>query len=79
MKARAVVKLTRLYKDQSSGGNGCPTVYLGDNGELVVQGQLVDGDTFAELENVLPGEGAVRIDPVVVLGAIEQYRAAGQR
>lgn len=69
------MKLTRLHKDDNSGGNGCPTVYLGESGELVVQGQLVDADTFGELENVLPGETAVRIAPEVVLGAIERYRA----
>ena len=69
------MKLTKLYKDQSSGGNGCPTVYLSETGELVVQGSLVDGATFAELENVLPGEGAVRISADVVAGAMEQYHS----
>ncbi|MEU8265011.1 hypothetical protein AB0C02_30920 [Micromonospora sp. NPDC048999] len=73
------MKLTKLYKDVGSGGNGCPTVYLAESGELVVQGHLVDGDTFGELENVLPGEGAVRISAEVVLGAIERYRESGQR
>jgi hypothetical protein len=68
------MKLTKLYKDQNSGGNGCPTVYLADNGELVVQGHGVDTATFAELENVLPGEQAVRISADVVLGAVERYR-----
>ncbi|MER6734748.1 hypothetical protein [Streptomyces puniciscabiei] len=67
------MKLTKLYKDQSSGGNACPTVYLGESGELVVQGYTVDSATFGELENVLPGEGAVRIAPEVVAGAMEQY------
>ena len=68
------MKLTKLFKDQGSGGNGCPTVYLGETGELVVQGDKLDDATFAELENVLPGEGAVRISPEVILGAVEQYR-----
>lgn len=67
------MKLTKLFKDQGSGGNGCPTVYLGESGELVVQGYSVDESTFAELENVLPGESAVRISPDVILGAVEQY------
>ena len=67
------MKLTKLYKDQSSGGNGCPTVYLGETGELVIQGSIVDSATFAELENVLPGEGAVRISADVVAGAMERY------
>lgn len=68
------VKLTKLYKDQNSGGNGCPTVYLGESGELVVQGYLVDDATRTELENVLPGEGAVSIPPEVILGAVQRFR-----
>ncbi|MFY1615068.1 hypothetical protein [Micromonospora sp. WMMD736] len=73
------MKLTKLYKDPGSGGNGCPTVYLGESGELVVQGSLIDEDTVSELENVLPGEGAVRIPAEVLLGAIERYRQSEQR
>lgn len=69
------MKLTKLYKDQGSGGNGCPTVYLGETGEFVVQGLTVDAATYSELENVLPGEGAVRISPEVILGAVERYRS----
>ncbi|MGW5970143.1 hypothetical protein [Streptomyces sp. NPDC055186] len=69
------MKLTKLYKDQGSGGNGCPTVYLAETGELVVQGHAVDSATFAELENVLPGEGAVRISADVVAGAMERYHS----
>jgi hypothetical protein len=77
---RLVVEdVTKLYKDGSSGGNGCLTVYLGESGELIVQGHMVDEDTFSELESVFPGEGAVRISPEVVLGAIEPYRESGQR
>ncbi|MGW0984738.1 hypothetical protein ACWD46_00640 [Streptomyces sp. NPDC002486] len=75
------MKLTKLYKDQSSGGNGCPTVYLGESGELVIQGSIVDSATLAELENVLPGESAVRISADVVAGAMERYhglRSEGQ-
>ncbi|WP_110081038.1 hypothetical protein [Actinokineospora spheciospongiae] len=67
------MKLTKLYKDPSSGGQGCPTVYVAESGEFVVQGYLVDGDTMGELENVLPGESAVRISSEVILGAIERY------
>ncbi|MFB4308352.1 hypothetical protein [Actinomadura sp. GTD37] len=69
------MKLVMLYKDQGSGGNGCPSVYLAENGDLVVQGHAVDDDTFAELANVLPGENAVRIAPDVLKGAIERLRA----
>lgn len=70
------MKLVMLYKDQGSGGNGCPSVYLAENGELVVQGHAVDGGTFAELADVLPGESAVRISPDVIEGAIERLHAA---
>lgn len=68
------MKLTMLYKDQGSGGNGCPSVYATDTGDLVVQGLELDGDTLGQLANVLPGESAVRISAEVVIGAIERYR-----
>jgi hypothetical protein len=71
------MKLTMLYKDENSGGNGCPSVYLTDSGDLVVQGPTLDGVAFTQLENVLPGEGAVRISPEVIMGAIERYRNQG--
>jgi hypothetical protein len=67
------MKLTMLYKDQGSGGNGCPSVYLTDSGDFVVQGSTLDGEAFAQLENVLPGENAVRISPEVIMGAVERY------
>ncbi|MFD0856817.1 hypothetical protein ACFQ07_31585 [Actinomadura adrarensis] len=68
------MKLTKLYKDKGSGGEGCPTVYLAENGDFVVQGLQLDGATAGELENVLDGETAVRIAPEVVIGAVERYR-----
>ena len=73
------MELTKLCKDESSGRNGCPTVYLAENGEFVVQGPRVDQDTAERLENVLPGENAVRIRPEVVLGAIARYQALHTR
>jgi hypothetical protein len=73
------VKLTKLFKDTNSGGQGCPTVYLADSGELVIQGHLLDTATTAELENVLPGESAVRISADIVLGAVERYAATKER
>ena len=68
------MKLTMLYKDQGSGGTGCPSVYLAENGDFVVQGLQLDADTNANLANVLPGESAVRIDPEIILGAIDAYK-----
>lgn len=68
------MKLAKLYKDPASGNGGCPTVYLAEDGSLVVQGQVVNADTHANLENPLDGETAVHIDPQIVLGAISRYR-----
>jgi len=70
---RSKMKLTKLYKDQGSGANGCPAVYIDDGGELVVQGRALDDSTFAELDDILPGESAVRIAPDVVIGAVARY------
>jgi hypothetical protein len=68
------MKLTMLYKDQNSGGNGCPSVYISETGEFVVQGVSLDDSTAAELQNLLPGESAVRISAEVIAGAVDRYR-----
>ena len=67
------MRLERLAKDEGSGKSGCPTVYVDEAGALVVQGDLVDSETFEQLENVLPGESAVRIKPAVVAEALRRY------
>lgn len=64
--------LTMLAKDHSSGLNGCPSVYLAENGKLVIQGDGLDASTSANLQNVLPGEGAVQIDLDVVIEALRK-------
>ncbi|KUP96506.1 hypothetical protein [Thermobifida cellulosilytica] len=69
------MKLTMLYKDGKSGAEGCPSVYLADTGEFVVQGVQLSPDELAELENPLPGETAVRISPEVLIGALQRYQA----
>ncbi len=69
------MKLTKSYKDGTSGRDGCPTVYLAESGDVVVQGRQVDAATFAELENVLPGESAVLVSADLLVGAVERYRA----
>lgn len=66
------MKLRLLAKDESSGKAGCLSVYLAEDGSLVVQGHLVDADTQGNLLNVLPGEGAVRIDPTIVRAALNR-------
>jgi hypothetical protein len=64
------MKLTLLAKDHESGREGCPSAYLAEDGSLVVQGDLLDSATQANLLNVLPGEGAVRIKPEIVREAL---------
>lgn len=68
------MELKLLAKDNNSGGNGCPSVYLADSGELVIQGLTVDSATFGNLANVLPGESAVCIAADVVSDALSQLR-----
>lgn len=68
------MELELLATDNKSGGKGCPSVYVTDAGEFVVQGAGLDDTDFAKLANPLPGETAVRISPEIVLAAIEQYR-----
>lgn len=74
------MQLEILFKDPTS-GNGCPTVYLAESGEFVVQGQEVDDATRAELVSIVPGETAVRMAPEVLLSAALRYvdRGRGQR
>jgi hypothetical protein len=66
-----------LAKDGSSGDDGCPSVYLAEDGGLVVQGDMLDADTYGNLKNLLPGEGAVRISPAVVAEAMRLYTSRG--
>ena len=68
--------LQRLAKDQDSYAvGGCHTMYLDQGGWFTVQGDQLDADTHANLENVLSGERAVRIKPEVVIEAVRRYLA----
>jgi hypothetical protein len=69
------MRLERLAKDAESKVKGCHAAYLDAGGWFTVQGDQVDDDTRANLENVLPGENAVRVKPQVLLDAVESYRA----
>lgn len=61
------MRLELLAKDPSSGKTGCAAVYRPEDAmNCVVQGNQVDSDTAANLQNVLPGETAVSI-PIDVL------------
>lgn len=64
------MRLELLAKDGGSGDFGCPSVYLAEDGTLVVQADLLDAATTANLRNVLPGEGAVNIKPEIILEAL---------
>jgi hypothetical protein len=71
------MELELLAKDDKSGHGGCPSVYLSDTGEFVVQGAGLDDADFAKLVDPLPGETAVRISPEIVLAAVEHYQRRG--
>lgn len=68
------MRLTMLAKDDKSQVKGCPSVYMADTGELVVQGMQLDAADMRQLQNPLPGETAVRIAPEVVFKAVEVYK-----
>jgi hypothetical protein len=69
------MELRMLYKSHSSGGSGCPSIYVADSGEFVIQGLVIDDETRRNLQDVLPGEDAVRISADVVIGALAKYQA----
>lgn len=54
---------------------GSQAMYLDEEGWFDVQGLLVDADTLANVENLVPGEGVVRIKPDIVIEAVCRYQA----
>jgi hypothetical protein len=66
--------LRKICKDEGSNPDGCMSMYLAENGLFAVQGDQLDAETFGNLENVLPGEGAVFIKPEIVVEAVQRYR-----
>ncbi|MGH3811565.1 MAG: hypothetical protein ACRDUV_03780 [Pseudonocardiaceae bacterium] len=69
-----IMRLQRLAKDADSYAvGGCHAMYLAENGLFTAQSDLVDADTHANLESVLPGEGAIFIKPEVVIDAVARY------
>jgi len=72
------MKTTMLAKDTGSGGGGCPSLHLREDGMVVVQAPEVDADTFSGLPNVLPGERGVYIKPEVILAAAEVLKRRGK-
>ncbi len=71
------MKLEMLAKDPESEIEDCQTCYLDEEGMFVVQGPQVGGEDYAALANVLPGEGAVRIKPEILIEAVQRYRSRG--
>lgn len=71
------MQLEKICKDPESNPNGCQSIYLADNGMCGVQGLTMDDDTFANMENLLPGEGGVLIKPEIVIEAANRLRAQG--
>jgi hypothetical protein len=72
------MKLTLLAKDDRSQKSACPSVYLADTGELVIQGPELVGADLGALQNVLDGETAVRIAPEIVVRAVQRYIEGNQ-
>jgi hypothetical protein len=52
------MKLTFMWKDNGSGGGGCPALYEVDGG-YVVQGVQLDDETRAQLRQLAANEDAV--------------------
>ncbi|MGH3929112.1 MAG: hypothetical protein ACRDTF_03955 [Pseudonocardiaceae bacterium] len=65
------MRLERLAKDGDSGEKGCQSFWDDlDSSDFVVLGPGVD---TTDMENVLPGEVAVRIKRKIVIEAIRRY------
>ncbi|MGH3720707.1 MAG: hypothetical protein ACRDRI_18050 [Pseudonocardiaceae bacterium] len=69
------MKLDMLAKDTSSGEQGCPSCYLGDDAMAYVQAEEAQVEAYGAAVNLLPGEKIVRIAPQVILDAAAQLRA----
>ena len=69
------MRLEKLARDEESRQGGSQAMYLDEEGWFDVQGLLVDADTLANVENLVPGEGVVRIKPNIVIEAVRRYQA----
>lgn len=67
------MRLQIIAKDAQSGEKNCPSVHDDlDGTEFVLVGPTVDS---SQVENVLPGERAVRIKREIVIEAVQRYLA----
>ena len=69
------MRLEKLARDEESRQGGSQAMYLDEEGWFGVQGLLFDADTLANVENLVPGEGVVRIKPEIVIEAVRRYQA----
>lgn len=66
------MRLEMLAKDAGSGEKNCPSVHNDlDGTDFILVGPTVDS---GQVENVLPGEGVVRINREVVIQAVMRYQ-----
>jgi len=70
-----IMRLEMLAKDRDSIQGGSQAMYLDQGGWFTIQGLLVDADTLGNVENLVPGEGVVRIKPEIVIEAVRRYQA----
>ncbi len=69
------MKLDMLAKDMSSGDQGCPSCYLGEDRMAYVQAEEASPDVYEAAVNLLSGEKIVRTNAQVILDAADQIRA----
>ncbi|GIJ49855.1 hypothetical protein Val02_67410 [Virgisporangium aliadipatigenens] len=67
-----MLKLMFLWKDDTSGGAGCPALYATEGG-YVVQGRKLDDATRAELRQLADDEDGVFV-PANVLDRLREPR-----
>lgn len=53
-----VMKISFMWKDDQSGGGGCPAIYEAPGG-YVVQGKTLDAETRAQLRQLAGDEDAI--------------------
>ncbi len=58
----------------SSGDQGCPSCYLGDDAKVHVQAEEASPEVYEAAVNMLPRERIVSIDPQVILDAADRLR-----
>lgn len=63
------MKIHFMWKDDGSGGGGCPALYEAPGG-YVVQGKILDAETRAQLRQLLDDEDAVFV-PANVLDKLK--------